>query len=271
MKRDYLLEAMDYIDPALVEQAEAPAKRRLPCALRTALIAVCACLGLLGTAFAVETIAGFQGLEVFQNRAYIIGPEGVTRSFNGYELRGGVEYYPSEELWEELWEAAAANPEASVSLGYRDRQRVKELIGLDVTGNPTLDALIQTGFDAWLSTSNEGPTVISFCYSFRGNQNNCYVYVRGEIYTELMGIPADELTVGYFTRGTRDIYEVYQAENGLSAVIGSYPELLANQERCRCHGDFCLDGARYQVEVECASGPDHALELLKEVLDGFEA
>lgn len=269
MKRDYLLEAMDYIAPALVEQAEAPAKRRLPYGLRTALIAVCVCLGLLGTAFAVETIAGFQALEIFQDRTYIIGPEGVTRSFDGYELRGGVEYYPSEELWEELWEAAAANPETSVSLGYRDRQRVKELIGLDVTGNPTLDALIQTGFDAWLSTSSEGPTVISFRYSFCGNQNSCCVYVRGEIYTELMGIPADELTVGYFTRGTRDIYEVYEAENGLSAVIGGYSELFSNQESYRCHGDFCLDGIRYQVEVECTGGSDQALELLKEVLDGF--
>lgn len=270
MKQDDLLEAMDHISPALVEQADRPSKRRLPRALRTALTAASICLALLGTAFAVEAIAGFREVEFFQNRPFISGPGGETQNFDGYSLLDGVEYYPAEELPQELLETAAANPGTSVQLRYLDQQRVKELIGLDITGNPTLDALIQTGFSAGLSSNSEGPAIISFVYSFRDRQNQCHVTVHGSLYTDLMEAPVENIVVGYlFAPGTDYFYEEYTGKNGLSAVISAY--IYASRPAHRYHADFALDGMIYSVEVDYENAPDYdALALLKDILDDFD-
>lgn len=60
MKTEKVLEAMDYIDPALIEEVgeEETRKRRLPVLVRVGVIAACLCLMLTGTAVAAEQIFG---------------------------------------------------------------------------------------------------------------------------------------------------------------------------------------------------------------------
>ncbi len=134
MKKEQVLELMNTTGHDLIEEADiqAPAKRRLPKAVRTGLIAACLCLALLGTAFAA---ANPEAVENFLNRFTPVQAEsrttedGVNRYFVKYEPTG----YPIDSFSPALLAAGENRGDnRHVELSFDTWEEARAFIGEDI-------------------------------------------------------------------------------------------------------------------------------------------
>ncbi len=123
-----VLEAMSFLDPALVEEADEAPRRRLPRRARTLLIAACLCAALVGTVFAAEALWGVYVRETTDNRIqYLL--EGMTT-------------FQEEEIGADVRNALAARPDGDyyAKLVYLNWQEAAEHLGLPLAENSLLSA-----------------------------------------------------------------------------------------------------------------------------------
>lgn len=123
-----VLEAMSFLEPALVEEADEAPRRRLPRRARTLLIAACLCAALVGTVFAAEALWGVYVRETTDNRIqYLL--EGMTT-------------FQEDQIGEEIRTAIASTPDGShfVQRVYLNWQEAAEHLGLPLAENSLLSA-----------------------------------------------------------------------------------------------------------------------------------
>lgn len=120
MKQEHVLNLMDNIDPALVEEVELTGKkkRRLSAPLRAGLIAACVCLALLGSSIAAEVM----GVRIAN---FVGSGEDV-----GYKvLLDGVEAVPVDGLSEDILAASFFEP-----IDFAAMQEVETALGMELSG-----------------------------------------------------------------------------------------------------------------------------------------
>lgn len=287
MSEEKVLEAMEYIDAALVQEASAPApgkKRKF----KHIWIAACLCLLVSGTAFAAQ-IAGIPQLilQVFSRG------EG-----SHYTVAGGAAFFPAESLSEEIRALAEEYPEGSVGKAFNTWEEMEGFIGVNLQDNPVLESAsagkgtkinnVMGKYVANILTNAQGLESVWFFggYYLHGNgdvQDAVSIMVQGALCTEQ--VENQEYGEGrFYQEGTRLTQESYTAPSGLKAEIiqverperggieinetGS--ERVVTVEPCTDYiALFSLNGIRYTLRAEYDKNPELALSTLKEVLDGF--
>ena len=129
MKKEQILDLMNTVPPDLIEEAgiPAPAKRPIPKALRSGLIAACLCLALLGTAFAANP----EAVAALINRltVAVTSTEGET----GYTVDGGsMTKYPLSAFSPALLAASEGRDTAVVTLNFDTWDEVRAFLGEDI-------------------------------------------------------------------------------------------------------------------------------------------
>lgn len=306
MKKEQVLELISAIPPDLIEEAEldAPAKRRLPRIVRTGLIAACLCLALLGTAFAVtelsrmrvnwgdsgistdgysvecavdfyplssfsQEVTAMAGLDQSQRHKYFDTWEEL-QAFTGVELvrnpvLDGAQPGPAGTLpWE--YDRGSQDPDKThlwLETGATDDGELR-----------VVQAISTNLIDGFWVRMLEG------IYTERAEGTLYYIEEGSRV---VNGIPEKKKGDGMHARASLvygEGYEVtqenYTTPNGLEALI-ILTARPAPEESTMCSAYFLIDGAYCQLIVG-GSGPygdlpqpepQQAMEILKQVLDGF--
>lgn len=265
-------EAKERMMKNLMEQTEQePAKRRGVRPLRVGLIAAAVCVLLVGTAGAVRLIAGFQRIDVIDQRY----DAHTDRFYQGYTAWGGVDFIPLEWLSQEILDIAAENPSASVSLPVSSREELEALTGLNLPKRLTLDTLHPVGFYASMSEDSVGPTYINYTERYRYQGEGVQLLWLGmdvTLVTERMyGSDIQMFTGSVFPEEYTIKTEEYTAKSGLSALVTHVlvPESTVEKEHYLYEALFALDGAWYRIRVECPDHSEAAFTMLKDVLETF--
>lgn len=286
-----LMDAMAYMDPALIEAADpAPAKRKAW--RRPALIAACLCLALVGTAVAVNSgvvVEFFTGSGGWDH----LSEEPIT---GGFEINAeGVQIVPVDSLPREVRDLAAAQESAPCFYGFDSWDEAEQFLGLELANNPVLDEA-----ETWENTySFEDPETNRLLNSATGesivrlgvNIDDLFVRIYADAFYKLDGV-AFTLSADIVTDqmpyddpwGTLQLYhgdeldrvtrEEYLMSCGKTALIIGQPplEVEGRGERENYEAFFVQDNCLISLKAletwDDVEG--NALETLKQVLDGFE-
>lgn len=264
MKKEHIMDAMGYIDPALVAAADAPAARGRKGWARYGLIAACLCLALVGTAAAVDII----GVRIDWKVPAFWSEDG----YSAYGVKGGIVPIPADDF-----------PQAVRDLAEEGRRKyfsswdeMEQFLGRDLVDNPVLDAL---------RPGNENPGHISL-FATAGEQGLCSIVAddirvlddhvlivrKAQLYTENFGDGNFEGALhwaGYW-EGSQVAQTEYTTSNGLRAVIVDAVSDASGEGTARCsNAYFSFNGVLYSIEVSNTIGEEDTLTVLKRLLDGF--
>lgn len=283
MNKERIMEAMDYIDPALIEAADrtiSTAKRSRRELSRIAVIAACLCLVLAGTAVAAE-LSGVRVTEFYPGPASDNeGYEAAEKA--GYMMEGGVAYFQLDSFSEEIKSLALEYPHGQVAKSFASWDDAEAFIGMNLQDNPLLDAadpgipmavgnLPILGARTNILLQATCDETLSAIY-LRGNYDLDGVEVQlvVEIYTEqemqYFSEGCTPQTGRFYPEGTAVAQSVtYTAPSGLEA---SALLVERNDKDVECIALFEISGVRFTLSARCE---DTALaqETLFEVLDGF--
>lgn len=173
MNKEKILDAMNYLDPALVEAADrsAPETRRVRWH-RPAVIAACLCLVLAGTAVAAE-LSGLRVVEFFQKELRSINPGWEEEVYSGYTVAGEARYFPISELSEEVAEIDREITQPTCR-SFSSWAQMEEFLGIKLMENPLLEDAPSGGrFDLGIP-GGKGKYVLNF----GGWYENCVIGVH---------------------------------------------------------------------------------------------
>ena len=308
MNKEQIMEAMNYIDPALIEAAdrEAPAgKRRRNGWSRGAVIAACLCLVLAGTAMAAE-LAGVRIVDLFNREARSVNPGWEPEIYSGYTVENDVAYFSIDALSPEIAEIDRT-AERNVCRSFSTWEALEEFVGLDIMENTVLDgAPAGVGFDLGIEGGSgrnvacvnayedvgvprvlvNGSFLLHARRSYSGWEDGVNVIVEAEVFTERMGEEGSGEHSVYYSNETEVSSEEYVTPSGLAAqLFRAYtPEyktvatnMVTGEESpytvppwIRYDARFVLNGIPVRVEVSGEIGEETLLrETILEVLDGF--
>ena len=261
MKKEHIMDAMDYIDPALIAAADAPAPRRGRVRwLRPALAAACLCLTLVGTAFAVAELAG-----VHINWSPL--PFWKMDGYTTYTVEGGFTWIPADSFSPEVWELA----EKGGRKRFSSWAELEQFLGRDLPNSSERDAPNAT-IDLYAEAGELGLSsiIIHDLYLLDGVVVTCST----QIYTDNYGGGNySEIFTSFatgFEEGSRVTEGKYTTPGGLNAII--LEGVKDTTRRSTAH--FSLDGVRYNLVAwpsDLADAPGDPTAVLKRVLDGFDA
>ena len=146
MNREQIMEAMNYINPALIEAADrkgSTAKSSRIRWSRPAVIAACLCLILAGTALAVE-LSGVHITGSFENEPRTTGPDGTEELVSGYTISRGIRYFSVEDFSQEIIDLNQGFTEPAARK-FSSWEKMEEFVGLKVMDNPVLAAAHKGG------------------------------------------------------------------------------------------------------------------------------
>ena len=305
---DFTHDVLNGLDPALIEQASQTTKRRLSRPVRTALVAACLCLTLIGAAMAAEELmkgaavqrffSGSQFSEVMQklDRGYQIIP-GSKDDYSGYVIGwegSGVRF---ENLSEEVKELLHSSRESRnvESIRFRSTAEMQEFMGVALYENAALDRLerralaenkVEVGYNEEgepLEFSNEVVGAVLNCTSYESGMNRLdllsfyglnngalEVTVTAEVLS--YDLEGSNGTAYVFADGTQFSEETYVTTNGdkITILRCDVPESYGNAPHTQYAAHFHVQGVRYQVCIICLENPEEGGELMKEILDAFE-
>ncbi len=141
MDKDKIMDAMEYIDPALVEEAgrEAPAmKRGWRGWSRPAVIAACLCAVLAGTAVAAE-LSGVRIVDIWDNRTQTVDPDGTLEEVSGVTISRGIRYFSIDEFSQQIIELDQGFTEPAAR-SFSSWEEMEDFVGIRVMENPVLAA-----------------------------------------------------------------------------------------------------------------------------------
>ncbi len=264
MKKEQVQDLMNAVPPDLIEEADlqAPAKHRLPRAVRTGLIAACLCLALLGTAFAAanpEAVAALVerlSVQIFS-----------SQTDPGYSVTGGsMTKYPLSAFSPALNAASEGRDGlAVVMLDFDTWEEVQAFLGRDIPcvwpqdwDSPFIVYLFHTGLDRlWgvdIWSTHTTDVVLS----------SIEVQIRTENWQRDSASAQLRDTEGAFT-----LLESYPMANGSTAEIIQYTG-TDQHPHANCEGFFMRDGILYNVTTfATVSTADSAHSRLRAVLDSF--
>ncbi|WP_209346607.1 hypothetical protein [Flavonifractor sp. AGMB03687] len=263
-------EMLGFVDPALVEEADCPRQRRPRRMGRLALAAACLCVVLLGSVWAVSRAGGFRMVEFFED---LIFADQDDDTYNGYNLWGGVDFIPLDELPQEVLDTAAEHPASTVAVDVHSWAEAEVYFALDLPENPWLDRVRQTTFRTDLSSDQVGPTQLECKANYRDGDVRLTVKVTA--HTERMKHPDNELYQGVlFSEGTQFTTEERSYDNGLPVLLATV-EFAPGDTFYDYYGErlyrahFAVNGVWYWVDASSQEAPEQALETLEAMLNSF--
>lgn len=299
MNKDRILDAMGYIDPAMVEAADRPLeKTRRVGWMKTAAIAACLCLVLAGTA-----VAWYSS----QVKITWVDEESEDWLKDGnvaYTIDHDYVYFPLERFPDEMTGLAEEYAHDLVGWAFLSHDELEEFLGFEIWDNPVLDAAERGGRSStrkMVGTPPNGkPTniLLTASYSGRGMTSvsddehyiidDVWVRAGAHIYTNLMredaeaygdGTPSPGIVTYGDYRLEVDMEELYTAPSGLEATIMKSISVTYGPEMATYMAHFDVNGIQFTVQVQpymhgyrakdYVDDPELTLGVLKEVLDGF--
>lgn len=290
MEREQAMNALNHIDPALIEAADLPAKGRKPRWVRMALTAACVCVALLGVVYAVEAVAGIRFTGFYYDRRFE-WPDGKEGLYDGYRIYGGSEFLPVDSMPEEIMKIAQEHADEDyISLKYSSLETAEASLGLNIQDNPVLDEMGKRYFyntpdvknahcAMWMVPSADGPRAFDI-YAFYSKQDSengtVFIDVHEGLFTDLITnfSPEEAWSEMFFHTGAGFEQSEYVTPSGLEASIiridPSSEDDVHHWTLYRAY--FSLNGVRFELEAKSVSeeeNPEFALAVLQEVLDGF--
>ncbi len=278
MNEAYSLNCLNDLDPALVEEAAAPRRRR-PRVWKVAVIAACLCVAVVGTAFTSNLLAGnFRAVEIITKGVIVEPFTGVQILYNGFKFTGGaIEFIPLDEVPDVIVSMAEENGVNSVGESFKTIADAQEYYQFKLPENTVLEQYDERACTTILSSSAEGPTTLYFHQYFYnvGGVESLNLEVGITAYTELMYDPDREL---WFQSGYPLEYsyslDTYRLDN-ISAMIAhaqytgfGTPDPHYGEECYSAH--LIFNGMEYSLSARCDQDPSQALTLLQDVLRGFD-
>ena len=267
MKKEQILDLMNTIPPDLIEEAgsQSPAKRRIPKALRTGLIAACLCLALLGTAFAANPEAVAALIDRLTVTVTSTGDE------TGYTVDGSsMTKYPLSAFSPALLAASEGRDTAVIMLEFDTWDEVRAFLGEgipcvwpaseDDSDRRFMVYLFHTEYDVlW------GVDIIV-------DHTTDVVHSEIEILISTECWPGDNAHAGLGSpEGDFTHLESYPMVNGSTAEIIRYTGPEKNPH-ANCKGYFMQDGILYRITTYATvSTAGDAESRLHIILDSFPA
>lgn len=268
MKKEQILNLMNTVGPDLIEEADiqAPAKRRLPKAVRTGLIAACLCLALLGTAFAT---ANPEAVANFLNRFTPVQVESIPAEDGGdkYHVSYTATRFPIDSFSPALLAAGEGRDSDYVQRRFDTWEEAHAFIGEDIP--------------CFFPESNGRQFVVDMTYSEDK-------LVRIEVFRDYASTPWTQLSIltEYFFSNSAgfvmihesaagdkaqvEILEPYSMANGCQAEIAAFIDSADSEAlySVGCMATFVLDGVEYWVD-SFGLAKEEALAELYDTLDLF--
>lgn len=243
MDKDKIMDAMEYIDPALIEAAgreASAAKRGRKGWGRLAVIAACLCAVLAGTAVAAE-LSGVRVVDFFNHEARSVNPGWEPEIYSGYAVENDVNYFPIGALSPEIAEIDRT-AERTVCRSFSSWENLEEFVGLDIMANAVLeeapagvgvDLGIEGGRGRYVACVNaykgEGVFRVSANGSFRLHGRRTYsggwaegisVEVEAEVFTERESKwGPGEYSAIYYGNDTEVSSEEYVTASGITVQL----------------------------------------------------
>lgn len=272
MKKEQVLNLMNTVGPDLIEEADiqAPAKRRMPKAVRAGLIAACLCLALLGTAFAAnpEAVADFLSRFTPVQAESRTTEDGVNRYYVSYEpIR-----YPIDSFSPALLAAGEDRDSGIVELRFDTWAEVRAFIGEDIPCYLP-NTLSDGEFQVFLEYAQDKLTAV------RVTTSGTAPWAWLGIYTEYYSGDATGSArwVMFYesefeASAQLELLDPYSMTNGCQAEIALFtaqadPE-NPDAEDIQCVATFVQDGIQYQV-LTGGSFREERLAELYDTLDLF--
>ena len=254
----------------LLERIQEGRPKRRPRPLRTALIAACVCLALVGTAVAAQVTGAIpiSGFFTWWSQAddEVVSGYQVERSGVGASL---------ENLSDEALAMLEADPNSYVSLSFSSWDEAEAFLGLDIYANPMLEraelhrcSVDYSGGDA------DGIYILAdtfyICHLQEGqNSHDVSIGVEVEIYQE--GVWQRDYTFQY-AEGTDFTEEIHVTPSGLEMTVvhSTFTDPQRGGPYTAHEAYFYVGGAQYRVRAMDQEDPEYGWTALKEVLDAFE-
>ena len=260
--------------------------------LRTAVIAACACVVLIGGTFAATYVAGFSAFETYEAGDLIFKDVGKI-AHSGYRLSGGMAPIPVQEFSDEV----QALPEGNTQVIFDSWEEAEQFLGVQLERNALLEEMEHAlCIDPKLERNTH--CVLRFSVGDNGLEQ---VFAEA-YYTEGGNHILSSVSVNWYALITTEnsdrthAYEVlypserelrveeYTGAGGMEAIIveTKTPEsdsirTFSGQEYCVVdyEGYFSLNGIAYCVNVWGYSPLDYventlALDLLKQIIDSYD-
>lgn len=293
MKQEHVLDLMDNIDPALVEEVELTGrkKRRLSAPLRAGLIAACVCLALVGATFAAEVM----GVRIAD---FLPGGEEQAH----YDvLLDGVKGIPLDSLPEEI----LAIPRYEL-IDYATVAEAEEALGMELAGFAPFE--VGAVKDKLHVSMNEGPVHHSHCLMMTWGpegepdiievsagydtyppqrehlrENSIWIHVSASIYTEsglerydnhfapFPGyIKGSELELGSFTAPDGQEIPIISDKHPIGQLDEEGVQ-VGTVEGNSIHAYYIQDGVLYSVTASGRPGvePEELRPALESILGGL--
>lgn len=285
----------------LSEQAKAAFEQKLDNAhptkkgvrvLRTALIAACVCLALVGGAFAATYIAGFSAFETYEAGNLIFKNVGRI-AYSGYRLSGGMAPIPAQEFSDEV----RALPEGNTQVIFDSWEEAERFLGVQLERNTLLEEMEHTlCIDPKLERNAH--CVLGFSVGDNGLEQVFAEahYVEGENHIlssvlvswyALLTTENSDRTHAYevlYPSERELLVEKYTGVGGLESIIveARKPEgdsiwtvAGPGYREANYRGYFSVNGVAYCVgtwgycAIECEESDILSLKLLKQIIDSY--
>lgn len=279
MNKDQSMNVMNYIDPALIAEADvhcgAVRGRRMA---KIGLVAACICVLTVGTVFAASGLIGAQTGGFFRQA----DPADSRDAYSGYTVMRQGEGISFDGVSAQVLEMAEKGA-GKESLRFESMAELEEYLGLELYDNELLEglqdeayveneknygAVLHCTYDgeglagvdtvSYWGLENGDVTVTVTTEALRlGNQadSTVYVYPDGTVFEKQ----------SYTTSGGSqvDIICCEKPDPGDKGLYGPDPALVS------CSAHFYAEGVRYCVIIDSAGDADSAIELMKDILEGF--
>lgn len=276
-----VLEVMNYIDPALVEEVELDGKkRRMSASLRVGLIAACMCLALLGSSIAAALLNGvFMGKTVHNEELKTAGIVTITEErMDGVELHlEGMDLIPQAQISEDFREkmrvhlALCDELDQTLSFECENWSTAAEWTGLPLGENEVLQTLEPNGCSISTGGISDDYRTISVWTNYKFEEKNAMVSVDAIFNIE--NTECIELDHYYYMwmEGSLIEQESWVLQDGSSAVI----EVICDDSvsflppRYYYMGHVIQNGGLYNVCVDWPVCEEEGRALLEQILNSF--
>lgn len=260
-KAEKLFRAVSDVGDDLIEEAGTVQKRKTAASWRWGAIAACLCIALMGTAAA----ARFSGVWV---------TSGSRRDMPGFEIRGGITYYPVDSLSEDI---RALDGKSAIKR-FENWESVEDFIGMDLMNNPVLTVSPDSYYYRFKRSGLKGNFFVRVsesleCIDALGayKLGNTFIDMRAFLYTERASGQEDwdELFYGVYFPDQSEIeldMETYTSPSGLVAQI---VQTDSNPGDPHITAAFSINGIPFLLFLRNAD-TETGRDILIQVLDSFQ-
>lgn len=257
---------LNELDPALVESAAAPAKKRTVRPVRIVVIAACLCAALVGGAFAAEI------LELIPVQSYT-REDGKVVSW--YQTEKNTHTVPLDRLSEEALAFAASQMSLPATRVCESWDEAEEFLGLEVADISAPHGLAPTEMSVQLGGRSEvtyhcavsfvgrcdAPTFVDLYAAYK--LNGVWIGVEATIATDQSQMREGSEIRTFLGDSSAEVIS-WITPHGLEATVVKYPD---NEMYI---GEFILNGMYFRFTAFGKMEPEKALSAMMELMDSFK-